>query len=86
MEATNRLSSQLGVTSVSEVCALPLYTLLSEEPLIVIVTAFFVISNVTGVPAVKVTSRLASSYAAFVVSIASLYSPTFVLVIVVAPV
>ena len=43
MEASNRLSLQLGVTVVSEVCSLPLYTLLSEEPLIVIVTAFFVI-------------------------------------------
>ena len=68
----NRLSLQLGVTVVSEVCALPLYTLLSEEPLIVIVTAFFVILNVTSVPATNVTSRLASSYAAFVISIVSL--------------
>ena len=71
MLASNRLSVQLAVTSVSEVCALPLYTLLSLLPLIVIVTAFFSIVNVTGVPATNVTSRFASSYAAFVMSIAS---------------
>ena len=47
MLASNRLSSQLGVTSVSDVCALPLYSFVSSLPLIVIVSGAFVIVRTT---------------------------------------